>query len=1204
MSDPVFVPFRVGLVGARLCLLWLVGGLLVLSPTHVLAQDSTLVLDVGGEHRDTIDTFQPQPYALRPLVVPGTERIRVGSTRLDTSEYRLDSRRGRLWIHREDLVERRDTLFATYRTLPFAFESVYRRRVPDSTAADTGTVAVVEEDTSRTQGFDPFEGVQIERSGSISRGVVGGSNRDVNVASGLRMQVDGEVAEDVTVRALLTDENTPLQPEGTTQRLRDFDRVFLEVGAPQGTARLGDVDVDIGGNTFGTFSRKVQGATVESASIGAGLGLEEGRVQAVGAVSRGQYRTQDLDLDDGVQGPYRLTGKNGETPIIVVAGSEQVYLDGERLTRGRTNDYVIDYARGELTFTSSQLITEDRRVTVEFQYSATPFTRTFVGGQAEVGTWADSENNPRAILGATVLRQADGRDFQTAFDLSRRDSLRLSQAGDAEATRSGATQVEFDSDAPYVQYRRTAVPAPGGGQDTAFVPLDRAPEDGGSVYRVRFSRVGSGQGAYRRGGREANGVVYEYVGPGEGPYAPVQPLPAPTRQRLVDLSGTVEPVRGLEVFGEWAQSLNDQNRFSSLDAQNDRGQAYEAGLRLDPQPIDIADTRLGELSGRVRRVQRGRHFETFGQTRPIEFARTWNLARSGSGLPAGLRDQGSETVDRVRLRFETDGGSRIEGGAGRLLVGSAFTGWRQEGQLQVRAAGGPRVRLRSEHVQSTNRPAAVEGAWVRQEASVRQPLFNGTLTPELTLDRERRRQRMLGTDSLTREAFSFVEVRPGVSYRRGALEAEASVEYRTEEGGADGAFRDESTSWTVESDVAFDPDAPYTVSAQGGYRRRQVTDFFRLNEGREDTESVLLTLEGSARPLDRAVQVEAFYDAATSRTPVLQEVYLRTGPELGQYVWRDLNGDGLQQVDEFVPETTPNEGAYVRNFVPSDSLESVVDLQARTRLTVQPDRLWDDASGWWQRGLEAVRTRTTVEVQEKTRTDAVGQIYGLNLHRFRQAGATLDGRLRVEQELELFRTQSTYGVDFSWRQTRGYTERAAGAERTFRSRWEGTARVRPAPGWLLRLQAGSGTERSRSEAFADTRSYDIRSLDLRPEVSYQPVPALTVGLSATASRKRDRLQERRAWAVRVPLEVEWTRAGRLRLNGTLEGAQVDLQGDARGLAQFRLTDGRGPGTSLLWGLQGRYVITNNLEASLNYDGRAPENADPIHTVRVKLTASF
>ncbi len=1204
ISDLVFVPLRVGSREGGQRLLWVLCGLLLFGAAPAVAQDSTLVLHDVGEHRDTIDTFQPQPYALRPLIVPGTERLRVGQTRLDTTEYRLDPRRGRLWIHREALVERRDTLFATYRTLPFALESVYRRRAPDSTTADTGAVAVVERDTAGARGFDPFEGVQIERSGSLSRGVVGGSNRDVNVASGLRMQLDGEVAEDVTVRALLTDENTPLQPEGTTQRLRDFDRVFLEVGAPQGTARLGDVDVEMGGNTFGEFSRKVQGATVESASIGPGLGLEEGRVQAVGAVSRGQYRTQDLALDDGVQGPYRLTGENGETPIIVVAGSERVYLDGERLARGRTNDYVIDYARGELTFTSNRLITEDRRVTVEFQYSATPFTRTFVGGEAQVGAWADAEGSPRATLGATVLRQADGRDFQTAFDLSRQDSLRLTQAGDADATRSGATRVEFDPDAPYVQYRRTTVGTPGGEEDTVFVPLDRAPAEGTSVFRVRFTRVGAGQGAYRRGGRQANGVVYEYVGPGEGPYAPVQPLPAPTRQRLVDVSGTVEPVRGVELFGEWAQSLNDQNRFSSLDADNDRGQAYEAGLRLEPQPIDIGEAKVGEVSGRVRRLVRGRNFETFGQTRPIEFARTWNLARSGSGLPRGLRDRGAEAVDRARLRFETDGGSRVEGGVGRFTIGSAFTGWRQEGALRLRATGWPRLQLRSEHVQSTNRPGAVQGTWVRQRASARQPLLDGALTPRLTLDRERRRQRVLGTDSLTREAFSFVEVRPGVRYRRGALEAEASVEYRTEEGGAQGGFRDESTSWTVESDVAYDPDAPYSVSARGGYRRRRVTDFFRLQEGREDTESVLLTLEGSAQPLDRAVQVETFYDAATSRTPVLQEVYIRTGPELGQYVWRDLNGDGIQQVDEFVPETTPNEGAYVRNFVPSDSLEAVVDLQARTRLTVQPDRLWEDASGGWRRALQAVRTQTTVEVQEKTRTDAVAQIYGLNLRRFRQAGATLDGRLRIEQEVELFRAQSAYGFDLSWRQTRGYTERAAGTERTFRSRWEGTARARPATGWLLRLRAGRGTERSRSEAFADTRSYDIRSLDVRPEVSYQPVPSLTVGLSATASRKHDRLQDRRARGVRVPLEVEWTRAGRLRVNGTVEGARVDLEGDARGLAQFRLTDGRGPGTSLLWGLQGRYVITNNLEASLTYDGRAPANADPIHTVRVKLTASF
>ncbi|MFP4228682.1 MAG: hypothetical protein ACLFTE_07635 [Salinivenus sp.] len=1180
------------------------GGLLIgLVPVGGLAQDSTLVLTDVGMHRDTIDTFQPQPYELRPLMVPGTETIRVGPTELDTSEYRLDPRRGRLWIHREDLVEAQDTLFAAYRTFPFEVNEVYRRRTPDTTTTDTGAVAVVEEDTARAPGFDPFQGVQVERSGSISRGVVGGTNRDVNVESGLRMQLDGEVAEDVRVRALLTDENTPLQPEGTTQRLRDFDRVFLELGTPQGTAQLGDVDVDLSGSTFGTFSRKVQGAAVESASIGPGLGLETGTVQAVGAVSRGQYRSQDIQPDDGVQGPYRLTGRNGESPVIVIAGSERVFLDGERLTRGETNDYVMDYARGELTFTSNRLITEDRRITVEFQYSETPFTRTFVGGQAEVGTWADEKGDSRVTLGATVLRQADGRDFQTAFDLSRKDSLSLVDSGDDRAVRSGASQVEFDPEAPYVQYKRTTVAGPGGEQDTAFVPLDQAPEEETPVYRVRFSRVGAGEGAYRRGGRDANGVVYEYVGPGEGRFAPVEPLPAPTQQRLVDMTGEVEPVPGLRVFGEWAHSLDDENRFSSLDAQNDRDQAYVAGLDVRPQPLDVGDARLGDVSGEVRRVVRGRYFETFGQTRPIEYARTWNLSESGSGLPTDLQERGTESVDRAALQVERESGSRIEGELGRLTIGSVFTGWRQEGSLRVQEEGWPRLRLRSEHVQSTNRPGEVEGRWTRQQALLRSPAFGGGLTPQLELEREGRRQQVLGTDSLTRDAFSFVELRPGLSYQQGALEAQTSVEYRTEEGGAKGAFRDESTSWTVESDVSYDPDAPYSVSGRGGLRRRDVTDYFRVNEGREDTESILLSLEGAAQPLDRAVQVESFYDASTTRTPVLQEVYIRTGPELGQYVWRDLNGDGVQQVDEFVPETTPNEGTYVRNFVPSDSLESVVDLQAQTRVTLRPDRVFEDASERWKRWLSEVSTRTSVEVQEKTRSDEIAQIYGLNLHRFRQPGLTLDGRVEVEQDVELLRSRRAYGLDLSWRQIRGLTERSAGAERTFQNRWDGTLRVRPGDGWGLRLQGRVETDRSRSEAFA-TRSFDIRSLQARPEVTYQPAPTLTLRLAGAWDRKDGRLQERQARVVKVPLEVEWTRAGRLRLNGTIEGAQVDLEGDARGLAEFRLTDGRGPGTSFLWGLQGRYVITNNLEATLNYDGRAPANTDAVHTLRAEVTASF
>jgi hypothetical protein len=165
-------------------------------------------------------------------------------------------------------------------------------------------------------------------------------------------------------------------------------------------------------------------------------------------------------------------------------------------------------------------------------------------------------------------------------------------------------------------------------------------------------------------------------------------------------------------------------------------------------------------------------------------------------------------------------------------------------------------------------------------------------------------------------------------------------------------------------------------------------------------------------------------------------------------------------------------------------------------------------------------------------------------------------------------------------------------------------RLRPASSWQLRAAGTAERDRVQSEAFDEARSFDIRTLRIRPSVSYQPRPALDVTLAGVYARKRDRAKGRRVDLYTVPLELTWRRAGRLRLTANAEVARVDLNGTAVGRAQFELTDGRGPGTSLLWGLQGQYAFTDRLRATLNYDGRAPATTDPIHTVRVQVNASF
>ena len=1151
----------------------------------------------NGSHVDSLSIAPRDTVQLRPFIIEGSESIQLNGVRLNAEDYRLNLRFGSLSLTDATAA---GELVVTYRTLPFTFDPVYHRNEehrienePDSSSLFTDIESQAEREERSVR--DPFGDSKVQRSGSITRGIVAGNNRDVTVESGLRLQLAGEIVDGVDIQAVLTDENTPIQPEGTTQRLNEFDRVFIQIQSRQGTVQLGDFDVHYRNSEFAQFSRKLQGVHVFS-DLASPRGNQPAlSIDVAGATSRGIFRTQEIEPIDGIQGPYRLEGENGEQFIIVVAGSEVVYLDGESMTRGESNDYVIDYATGEITFTPNRIITSDRRITVEFQYTTNQFSRTLTGSSVTAHLWPAANGESRTSFGLNFIREADGDLFNDEFGLTQQDSLQIIGAGDGLAQSSGAERVQFDPEAPFVQYTRE-VDAAG---DTIFVAIDKRPADSVAVYRVRFTRIGSLQGSYVRLGRGVNGILYEYRGENQGDYEPIRILPTPENHNVLDFFGRLEPIRNIELFGEWARSFNDGNRLSNLDEEDDVDHALKMGVRIKPIPVDFGFADRGHLEAEVRRRRVGSNFESFNRIRPVEFGRKWNLNARTVSATSGVVGGGDEQIDEAGLSVYLTPTTFVSGESGAIDLGGAFDGRRNA----ISAGVADRLTYTGEWISSDDSVLGEEGTWFRQRGLLRQPLLKGRFTPSFEIEQERREQKVSGTDSLTQASLAFVEFRPGLDWAGERLSAGVNFEFRDEQDWSGGRLRDAANAWTYQTRFDYRPGSQFNTEGSIGYRVRRFTEHFRVNLRREDSESILLRWNSQWRPLKRAIEITTRYEASTERTPTLQEIYIRTGPELGQFVWVDDNEDGIIQIDEFLPEQTPNEGTYVKTFVPSDSLSSIVGVRAQMRLQIEPSRIWGKSSTGIKRVLSQISSRTTIEIQEKSREDRLADVYLLKTSKFRSPENTLNGRLRIGQDVLLFRSVPKVGLDIRFNQLRSLSELAAGEETRFLNVWNAEGRYAPSNRWGFKLSSSTETNRLGSEAFA-SRRYRIKGNRWEPEISYNPSTAISIVTRTAWAKKRDTEGDREASVIKIPLEVRLRQIRKSQITFRAEVAFVDLTGEARGLAEFELTDGRGPGTSYLWGVNGDYTLNRFLRLSFAYDGRAPADAPVLHTARVQMSAIF
>ncbi len=1132
---------------------------------------------------------QDSIIVLDPWIIPETFRVEADTVVLGEHQWTLHPVRGN-WSWNIPEYERLqyDTLHFRYEYWPIDLPvSIFERELVaiDTTDERYDPEGVVQIARRPLRQQDLFADTRLQRSGSLRRGIVAGTNQDLSLESGLNFEISGYITDDIEVVASLTDRSTPIQPDGTTQTLREFDQVYIRLKHDMGMMQMGDIDIRLDQSNFAVIDRRLQGVVLQADL------KRYGSYEGSAAVARGQYREMQFAGEDGVQGPYRLSGADNEQFIIVLAGSERVYINGELMIRGEENDYVIDYGLGEITFTSNRIITDHSRITIDFQYLRDAYTRSVVAAEAE----HDHLLNDRVSFGATVIREADNVNLSTQLFLTEQEREVLRQAGNdpQRAVISGADSVGFRRDADFLLYSKIDTLY----QGQEFQVFKHIPGDSSGVFRVQFSRVPDGEGDYRRVGRAANGILYEWAGPGMGNYMPQRRLSRPIEQSMVALRSRIKATRKLNVYGEWAGSYFDRNRLSPVDNENNHDMSVLAGINLEP-----VSNRIGTFSFDMKGRYEGEHFAYFDRVREVEFERRWNLPHLESSREERLEGTAS---------WAPTGNTRLNIGAGGLQR-SGFQGIRGDVHLVSREEGLPGLDYQLERIESEDRNFGENGTWWRQRGRIDYDISlpAGSLQPELEFEQEERLQNDPGADSLLAGSLKFIEFGPGLYYLLSdRFRIGSTIRYREDRGVIGGRLADESRGITQRYVMDYRHSSLFQTRNTIGLRQRRFEEVFRVEQQRLDSRGVLVRSVTDYRPWNRFIETQFLYDANTERRPLLQEAFIEVGSELGQYVWIDLNNDGVQQVDEFFPEQSPNEGAFIKQLVPSEELFPVIALRARWRTTVNPEQLIDpfDArySGWLH-FLSGIRWHSLVDIREENRTEQLQDIYLMRLRKFRDDSLTINGRIYIEQDVELFRNNTRRELRVTADLMRSQQRQASGLEKRSTDNIQVRGGGRISRRYRFLTSAILGRNENRSETFA-SRNYTISGGEIRPRVDARWSQSVQSGTGFSVIRKTDHFPDNPATARGTTLHVDTrvTFGRRLQSAVRLERRSFDLSGGpSTSMGEFELTDGAGPGQTWAWSLQSDYRISDFLRASLQYDGRTVPGRPAIQTLRFTVNAVF
>ncbi len=1016
----------------------------------------------------------------------------------------------------------------------------------------------------RKQQQDWFFGdSKLKKTGSLSRAVTIGNTQDVSVYSDFRLSLEGDLGDSLFVEASISDANLPIQPDGTSQNIQDFDKIFIKLSKNPFYAILGDFEVMNKGTQFANFYRNLLGVQV-------GRQKNNAKAQASISVAKGKFHTNSFQGENGKQGPYQLQGRNNETLIIILAGSEKVYINGQLKKRGIENDYVIDYNTGQITFTNNVIITNITRIVVDFEYIDRNYARTMQFLSVE-----DKYKN--LSFKFSYAGDLDNYKAPLDFEFGEEEYRALREAGDSVAIILGVDTVAYDSTQILYAYKDTILY----GKLFSFFYYSRNPDS--AKYQLTFSYVGQGKGHYIKEATLINGNVFKWVGEDSlgnklGDYEPIKPLPLPQKKQVADLVLRYDLSENVFLKSETAVSNYDKNRLSAKNDDDNvdvatRNSLFVQDLKMSPS------LKIG-LESYFQYV--GKRYETIDRVYPKEYGRIWNYD-----------DLNTRNIERVfffkpsinfkdRYTFLLENGYRIFGeneqtlrnGVNILMTDTTF--------LQGNFSS-VRIETRRDSLLST---------WWQTNGDVyfgKKALTLGTKI--WTEDKKELLQ-----DTVSNGSFRFYDFTPYLKIQKEKWSLSPDFNWRQDFEFYQNKFRYKSLAWMPGFAYSLHFWKNWDFSHSVKYRKFILQDSVFSQTGLQDEQQWFSQVRSSQSFLKRAISTTLSYNLTTHKVPRKEIVFVRVNPGFGQYEWIDYNNDGIQQLDEFQPSINPLIADYIRVLLPSKKLESVVTANINFLLRIRLKRLLKN------KFLQGIETRTKIRIYSQSKRSDLQAFLPLD---FSDRDSVVNNSLLLKNSLFLLKNISEHKLVLSQLYSRNRQALTLAFEdrKSTNLKLEYEYKLDSKNRWFFIPEIGN-TYRFNPEITNQNMNLDFlhfetgirtygkrRRYTLTPSFDYK-------------ENKENQTLNALVRMYKIKQEFRLTSENGFRFNLSAEIFYTFLSGTPNQGTAFVMLEGQSEGKNFRSNLSVSRRVLKNIEVSVNYDLRASEKLSPVHSLRGQFRAFF